>query len=113
MYPDMKTFVEVLRDREKRKTPSVLCRNTLSPCALLGNIYQSKKRLGEKLYNEIFYVLVEIAELLGFLFYKLLAIDGTLFRTNARYKGCTTSVMSVSPLNLEDSLKRPEEKPSL
>jgi len=32
---------------------------------------------------------VEIAELLGFLSYKILATDGTLFPTNARYKGCT------------------------
>ena len=32
---------------------------------------------------------MEIAELLGFLSYKILATDGTLFPTNARYKGCT------------------------
>jgi hypothetical protein len=45
--------------------------------------------LGEELYNQLFHVLVEIVELLGFLSYKILATDGTLFPTNARYKGCT------------------------
>ena len=48
-----------------------------------------KERLGEELYNQIFHVLVEIAERLGFLSYKIIATDGTLFPTNARYKGCT------------------------
>jgi hypothetical protein len=32
---------------------------------------------------------VEIAERIGFLSYKIIATDGTLFSTNARYKGCT------------------------
>jgi len=32
---------------------------------------------------------VEIAELLGFLSYEIISVDGTLFPTNARYKGCT------------------------
>jgi hypothetical protein len=45
--------------------------------------------LGEKRYNEIFHVLVEIVEILGFLSYKILATDGTLFPAYARYKGCT------------------------
>lgn len=48
-----------------------------------------KERLGEDLYNQIFHVLVQIAELLGFLSYKILATDGTSFPSNARYKGCT------------------------
>ena len=32
---------------------------------------------------------MEITELLGFLSYKIISTDGTLFPTNARYKGCT------------------------
>ena len=88
-YPDMKTFVEVVRDREKGKHyrlyagikyPDLPCQATFTNLRL---------RLGEELYNQIFHVLVEIAELLGFLSYKILATDGTLFPTNARYKGCT------------------------
>jgi hypothetical protein len=88
-YPDMKTFVEVVRDREKGKHyrlyagikyPQVPCEATFT---------NLKHRLGEELYNQIFHALVEIAELLGFLSYKILSTDGTLFPTNARYKGCT------------------------
>ena len=34
-------------------------------------------------------MLVEIAELLWFLSYRIIATDGTLFPTNGRYKGCS------------------------
>lgn len=87
-YPDMKTFVDVLRDKEKGKHYRLYAgiKYPHLPCeATFTNL---KKRLGEKLYNQIFHVLVEIAELLGFLSYKIISIDGTLFPTNARYKGC-------------------------
>ena len=88
-YPDMKSFVEVIRDREKGKHYRLYAGINSShlPCeATFSNL---KQKLGEELYNQIFHVLVEIAELLGFLSYKILATDGTLFPTNARYKGCT------------------------
>jgi hypothetical protein len=57
------------------------------PCE--GTFTNFKDRLGEPLYNRIFHTLVQIVELLGFLSFKILATDGTLFPTNARYKGCT------------------------
>ena len=88
-YPDMKSFIEVVRDRERGEHyrlyagihyPNLPCQATFT---------NLKDRLGEKLHNQIFHVLVEIAELLGFLSYRILATDGTLFPTNARYKGCT------------------------
>lgn len=88
-YPSMKDFVETIRDREKGehyrlyagiKYPNLPCEGTFT---------NLKDRLGEELYNQILHILVEIAELLGFLSYKIIATDGTLFPTNARYKGCT------------------------
>lgn len=88
-YPDMKTFVQTVRDREKGKHYRLYAgiKYPHLPCeATFTNL---KGRLGEELYNQIFHVLVEVAELLGFLTYKILATDGTLFPTNARYKGCT------------------------
>jgi hypothetical protein len=57
------------------------------PCE--GTFTNLKKRLGEDLYNRIFHALVDIAELLGLISYNIIATDGTLFPTNARYKGCT------------------------
>jgi hypothetical protein len=88
-YPDMKTFLHGLRDPVKGKHYRLYAgiSDHRIPCeATLTNF---KDRLGENLYNRIFHTLVQITELLGFLSYKILATDGTLFPTNARYKGCT------------------------
>lgn len=88
-FPDMKSFVEVIRDRERGRHYRLYAGISFeeSPCE--ATFTNFKDRLGEDLYNQIFHVLVEIAELLGFLSYKIIATDGTLFPTNARYKGCT------------------------
>jgi hypothetical protein len=88
-YPDMKTFVEVIHDREKGKHYRLYAGIKYPHLPCQATFTNLKDRLGEELYNQIFHVLVEIAELLGFLSYKILATDGTLFPTNARYKGCT------------------------
>lgn len=88
-YPDMKTFAAVLRDWDQGKHfrlyAGINSRNI--PCE--ATFTNFKERLGEELYNQIFHVLVEIAYRLGFLSYKIIATDGTLFPTRARYKGCT------------------------
>ena len=88
-FSDMKAFLHTVHDREKGKHYRLYAgiRYPHLPCeATLTNF---RARLGEALYNQIFHVLVEIAELLGFLSFKILATDGTLFPTHARYKGCT------------------------
>lgn len=88
-YPDMKTFVHTIRDREKGKHyriyagikyPNVPCEATFT---------NFKNRLGETLFNQIFHVLVQIVDLLGFLSYNIISTDGTLYPSNSRYKGCT------------------------
>ena len=88
-YPDMKTFLSVVHDQERGRHYRLYAgiNNSNIPCE--ATFTNFKKRLGEDLYNQIFHVLVEIAERLGFLSYKIIATDGTLFPTNARYKGCT------------------------
>jgi len=88
-YPDMKTFVDVLRDPVKGKHYRLYAGidHALIPCE--ATFTNFKDRLGEPLYNSIFHTLVHIADLLGFLSFKIIATDGTLFPTNARYKGCT------------------------
>ena len=88
-YPDMKTFVHTVRDKEKGKHYRLYAGIKYPHLPCEGTFTNLKDRLGEKLYNQIFHVLVEITELLGFLSYKIIATDGTLFPTNARYKGCT------------------------
>jgi len=88
-FPDMKAFVEVVRDREKGKPYRLYAGIKYPHLPCEGTFTNLKDRLGEDLYNHILHVLVEIAERLGFLSYKIIATDGTLFPTNARYKGCT------------------------
>ena len=88
-YPTMSDFVKTIRDREKGKHYRLYAgiKYPHWPCeATFTNL---KDRLGEDLYNHILHVLVEIAERLGLISYNILATDGTLFPTNARYKGCT------------------------
>jgi hypothetical protein len=88
-YSNMKAFVVALHDWERGKNFRLYAGigNKNIPCE--ATFTNFKERLGEELYNQIFHVLVEIAERLGFLSYKIIATDGTLFPTNARYKGCT------------------------
>jgi hypothetical protein len=45
--------------------------------------------LGENLYNQIFHVLVDIFHQLEMITFNILAHDGTLYPSWARYKGCT------------------------
>jgi len=88
-YPSMKDFVKTVRDRERGKHYRLYAGIKFSNLPCEATFTNLKDRLGEKRYNEIFHVLVEIVEILGFLSYKILATDGTLFPTYARYKGCT------------------------
>jgi hypothetical protein len=88
-FPDMKAFVTVLGDPYRGKHYRLYAgiNDLRIPCeATFSNF---KERLGEELYNRIFHVLVQIVQMLGFLSYKILATDGTLFPSNSRYKGCT------------------------
>ena len=88
-YQDRKAFLSVLHDRERGKHYRLYAglHDDRLPCE--ATFTNFKKRLGEDLYNRIFHTLVEIAELLGFISYKIIATDGTLFPTYARYRGCT------------------------
>ena len=88
-YPDMKTFAEVIRDWERGRHYRLYAGIDFDHLPCEATFTNFKERLGEELYNRIFHVLVEMAEMLGFISYKIIATDGTLFPTHARYKGCT------------------------
>jgi hypothetical protein len=108
-FPDMKTFLATVRDHERGKHYRLYAgiRDPHIPCeATFTNL---KDRLGQERYRQIFHVLVEMVDLLGFLTHKILAIDGTLFPTYARYKGCTPAFAGAGstsrPLAARSSLK--------
>jgi len=88
-YPTMTDFMDIVRDRDRGKHYRLYAGLNIDDLPCDGTFTNLKNRLGEKLYNQIFHAFVEIAELLGFLSYQIIATDGTLFPTNARYKGCT------------------------
>ena len=88
-YPDMKAFLDVVHDPIKGKHYRLYAGIDDQDIPCEATFTNFKNRLGETLYNQIFHTLVQIVELLGFLSFNIIATDGTLFPTNARYKGCT------------------------
>lgn len=109
-YSDMKAFVDMLRDPVKGKHYRLYAGidDRSIPCE--ATFTNFKDRLGEDLYNSIFHALVHIADLLGFLSYKIIATDGTLFPTNARYKGCTHFCKDCEFVEFKDIVKAVRSK---
>ena len=84
----IKDFCLVLHDPERGKSYRRLAgiREDSIPCqATFSNF---RVRIGESLYQEIFHALVSLVEQLGLLSFNILATDGTLFPSAARYHGC-------------------------
>jgi len=84
----IKDFCLILRDPlrgEKYRRLSGI-RNDCIPCEATFSNFRS--RIGEALYQQIFHALVSIVEQLGLLSFNILATDGTLFPSAARYHGC-------------------------
>ena len=109
----MKDFVKTIRDKEKGKHYRLYAGIKYPNLPCEGTFTNFKERLGEDLYNQIFHVLVEIAELLGLLSYKILTTDGTLFPTNARYKGCTHFCDSCNFIEFKGVIENVPSKNSL
>jgi len=78
-YPDLKTFLETLHDKERGKHYRLYSGLRYSNIPCEATFTNFKERLGTERYEQIFQTIVEIADLLGFLSYKVIAIDGTLF----------------------------------
>ena len=78
-FPDLKTFLSVVRDEEKGKHYRLYAGISPSHVPCEADFTHLKDRLGEKLYIEISQVLVEIVRLLGLLSFAILSTDGTLF----------------------------------
>jgi hypothetical protein len=87
-YQNMSKFLELLRDNDRgrayRSHAGILDN---IPCEATFSVFRA--RLGENLYNHIFHVLVDIFHQLEMITFNILAHDGTLYPSWARYKGCT------------------------
>ena len=101
-YPNMSRFCQTLRDDDRGRsyrqfaginTHHIPCEATFSNFRL---------RLGASRYNEIFHVLVDIFYRLQVITFNILAHDGTLYPTWARYKGCTYFCDECENITVQD-----------
>jgi len=100
-YQNMSKFLELVRDNDRgrvyRSHAGILDN---IPCEATFSVFRA--RLGENLYNEIFHVLVDTFHQLEMITFNILAHDGTLYPTWARYKGCTYFCDQCSCITVED-----------
>jgi len=105
-FQNMSQSLELLRDKDRgrayRKYAGISMDNI--PCE--GTFSNFRARLGENLYNEIFHVLVRIFHKLEMISFKILAHDGTLYPTWARYKGCTYFCEQCDSITVENIIEK-------
>jgi len=101
-HQHMSQFLELLRDKDRgrayRKYAGISKKDI--PCE--GTFSNFRARLRQNLYNEIFHVLVDIFRQLQMITFNILAHDGTLYPTWARYKGCTYFCDQCASITVED-----------
>ena len=101
-YQDMSHFLDVLRDKDRSRAYRTYAGISMDHIPSEGTFSNFRIRIGEALYNEIFHVLVSIFQQLEMITFKILAHDGTLYPTWARYKGCTYFCDQCSAITVED-----------
>jgi len=101
-HQNMKKFLEIVRDKDRGRAYRTYAgiHEDHIPCEGTFSIF--RERLSETLYNEIFHVLVDIFHQLEMITFNILAHDGTLYPTWARYKGCTYFCDQCNCITVED-----------
>lgn len=84
----MDKFLEVLRDKDRGRAYRTYA-GIDEDIPTKGTFSNFKARLGSRLYNKIFHILVGIFHKLEMITFNIIAHDGTLFPTRARYRNCT------------------------
>ncbi len=88
-FQNMSRFLKHVRDDDHGRPYRLHAGISMNSIPCEGTFSIFRARLGENLYNEIFHVLVYIFHQLEMITFKILAHDGTLYPSWARYKGCT------------------------
>jgi len=101
-YQNMSEFLKVIRDNDRGNAYRTYAGISMDNIPCEGTFSHFRIRLGEKLYNEIFHLLVDIFHQLEMITFNILAHDGTLYPTWARYKGCTYFCNQCSCITVED-----------
>ena len=101
-HQDMSHFLHVLRDKDRGRAYRTYAGIAMEHVPCEATFSNFRIRIGEVLYNEIFHVLVQIFHQLEMISFKILAHDGTLYPTWARYKGCTYFCDHCSCITVND-----------
>ena len=88
-YQYMNRFLEILHDKDRGRAYRSYAGISMHHLPSESTLSNFRIRLTENLYNQIFHVLVDIFHKLEMITFRILAHDGTLYPTWARYKGCT------------------------
>jgi hypothetical protein len=102
----MSHFLDVLRDKDRGRAYRTYAGISMDYIPSEGTFSNFRVRLGEQLYNEIFHVLVGIFQQLEMITFKIIAHDGTLYPTWARYKGCTYFCDQCASIMAEDIIDK-------
>jgi hypothetical protein len=105
-YKEMNRFCQLLRDEDRGRPYRQLAGITPDNIPCEATFSHFRKRLGASRYNEIFHVLVDIFHQLQMITFKVLAHDGTLYPTWARYKGCTYFCDQCSCITVDDVIEK-------
>jgi hypothetical protein len=105
-HQDMSHFLEVLRDKDRGKAYRTYAGISMEHIPCEATFSNFRIRIGEDLYNEIFHALVSIFQQLEMITFKILAHDGTLYPTWARYKGCTYFCDQCTAITVDDVINK-------
>jgi len=105
-HQNMKRFLEVLRDKDRGRAYRAYAGISEDHIPCEGTFSIFRERLGETLYNEIFHLLVHIFHQLEMITFNILAHDGTLYPTWARYKGCTWFSDQCSCITVKNVIRK-------
>jgi hypothetical protein len=101
-YQNMNQFLSSLHDEDRGRAYRTYAGISMDHIPSPGTFSNFRLYLGENLYNEIFHILVHIFHQLEMITFNILAHDGTLYPTWARYKGCTYFCNQCSSITAED-----------
>ena len=101
-YPNMSRFCEALRDDDRARSYRQFAGINTNHIPCEATFSNFRLRLADSRYNEIFHVLVDIFHRLQMITFNILAHDGTLYPTWARYKGCTYFCDECENITVQD-----------
>jgi len=104
-YHNMNDFLSTLRDKDKGRAYRTYA-GIIERIPSEATFSEFRTRIGEKLYNEIFHVLVDIFHQLEIITFQIISQDGTLYPTWARYKGCSYFCNQCANIKVKDVIPK-------